>query len=108
MDDVSNNRANSVNRDSRCSDGDIHDPEEDHPGLPHGVDRCEQVSIAHQEATAKLKTLVQEMTALLQAHGLPIDSYTCGAHYILTVAAQNIVGPLEHVCWVRKGYLLGS
>ena len=24
-----------------------------------------------------------------------------------TVAAQSI-GPLEHVCWVRKGYLLGS
>ena len=24
-----------------------------------------------------------------------------------TVAAQNI-GPLEHVCWVRKGYVLGS
>ena len=23
------------------------------------------------------------------------------------VAPQNI-GPLDHVCWVRKGYLLGS
>ena len=26
---------------------------------------------------------------------------------VRTVAAQNI-GPLKHVCWVRKGYLLGS
>ena len=26
---------------------------------------------------------------------------------IRTVAAQNS-GPLEHVCWVRKGHLLGS
>ena len=25
----------------------------------------------------------------------------------IVVAAQNIVS-LEHVCWVRKGYLLGS
>lgn len=86
--DEGTTHANSVNKGSG-SDGDVYEPEEDNPGLPHGVDRSARVQMTHKEATNKLNTLVKEMMALMQAHGLPTDKYMCGASFCVSWSAMR-------------------
>jgi hypothetical protein len=72
MDD-SYHRAHSA--DSREFPHSDDEAEEDNPGIPHGPDRATQVQLTHQEASEKLKTLVADMTSILQAHGLSVTDY---------------------------------
>jgi hypothetical protein len=74
--DDSFGRSNSANRTSPRSEVDDHVRDDSNPGVPQGLDRNAQVQLTHKEASAKLKALVKEMTALLKAHGFPTDS--CG------------------------------
>lgn len=96
--DEGNTHANSVNKDLDSEDDD-NEPEEMNPAVPHGLDRAVQVQSTHKAATNKLKILVQEMTALMQAHGLPTISYTYVALFLslslsLALSVFSLFGPL--------------